>query len=98
MLLTVACVQFRATECVEDNLTRIATLMSQSSKQGAKVVVFPEVSLCKGSIGQLHHSAESRQGQYIKQLCDLAHQYSVHVFIGLVEREKSKFYKSEYKN
>ena len=94
MFLTVACVHFRAKECIKSNMTRIAVLMHQASLQGADVIVFPEVSLCRGSIAQLHSSAASRQAKLIKQLCKLAKQYRMNLFVGLVERRVSKFYNS----
>lgn len=93
MTLAVAAVQMRSTDNLNDNITKMSSLIRESAERGARVAVFPECALSGYSdkVKDLTADEIMKAEQEIALTCRESDIYAV---VGLPWREKGKLYNS----
>ncbi|SJN30275.1 Aliphatic amidase AmiE [Microbacterium esteraromaticum] len=86
--LPVAVCQFAPGDTPETNRARVAELVADAARRGAKVIVLPEYSsyFTNPMDARLADHAEEIDGAFVQALQALAHEHAVVVVAGLVER------------
>jgi predicted amidohydrolase len=92
--LKVAAVQMRSTKNLEENIERSITFIERCSKDGVRVVVFPECSVT----GYFDDTATGTTAEQLvdaeKRIAAACKKYIVYAIIGMPWREKGKLFNS----
>jgi deaminated glutathione amidase len=85
--MRVAVAQFSAGMDKAANLERISALTAQAAEAGARLVVFPEGSMCDfgAKTDDVHSPAEPLDGAFVRTLSRLAAQHELTVVAGMFE-------------
>src|SRR2546430_6299654 len=85
--MRLAVAQFSAGTEKAANLERIANLTAQAANAGARLVLFPEGSMCDfgTKTDDLHSPAEPLDGPFVRTLSKLAAQFKLTVVAGMFE-------------
>ena len=79
----------------EGNLARCLELMKAAAKEGARLIVFPEAALSGYVFRSLDEAlplAEPIPGPSTVRIMDACREQDVYVVVGLLEKDRSKFY------
>lgn len=92
MSVTLACIQFKASDKKSNNLEHIKNLLLAATKQGAQLALFPEVSTGRFLKKDISEFAEELKGPTFSLLAPLAKTHQCAVVIGITEKYQSKIY------
>jgi len=80
---------------VSANLRKIRDFVSQAKKNGAELIVFPEMSDTGYSINAIQKHASSWNEGAVPRLEAIAQEFSIQVVCGVSEREDDRIYNSQ---
>jgi len=90
----VAVVQFRASTNKEENLEKILGYIARASRMGAHLCAFPEFMMfyttSKQSPKELADSAETIDGNFVREIAGAAKKHSIEVIGTMYEKSKKK--------
>lgn len=92
MSVTVAAIQFKASNNKQKNLTQIKRLILKATKKQAKLIVFPEVSTGRCSKEDIPSFAETLKGPSFQALAPLAQSLKICIVIGIIEEDQNHIY------
>jgi predicted amidohydrolase len=92
--LTVASVQMRSSENLQENVSRISGFVAKCAADGARVVVFPECALSGYYEKAIKNLTENQIREAEKQVATACSEAGVYAIVGLPWRQEGKLYNS----
>ncbi|MEM0272158.1 MAG: carbon-nitrogen hydrolase family protein [Thermoprotei archaeon] len=87
--LRIACTQVASSRSKEDNLQKIEKYARLAKRNGAEMVVFPEVFMCyfspEDTLEQRSKQAESLSGKFVKTVREISRENGVSITVGIHE-------------